>query len=184
MLADNKSTLEKEFNRIKSIVANLKIGATILESDFRNIFWRFESSLQFKSGSESIQKLLGQIDVEKEIKSLIKNFSTFKGENKNRALKLIRLLINLYISEVKPEWMVIKNLPVIPPDLRPVVQLDGGRFASSDVNLFYRRVLMRNIRLRKMIQVGMPDVVKKNEIRLLQESVNNLIIGEKNTGAG
>ena len=91
----------------------------------------------------------------------------------------MKLLINLYISGVKPEWMVIKNLPVIPPDLRPVVQLDGGRFASSDVNLFYRRVLMRNIRLKKMIQVGMPDVVKKNEIRLLQESINNLIIGEK-----
>jgi DNA-directed RNA polymerase subunit beta' len=79
--------------------------------------------------------------------------------------------------------MVLTHLPVIPPDLRPVVQLDGGRFASSDVNLFYRRVLMRNLRLKKMIQVGMPDVVKKNEIRLLQEAVNNLLIGEKaNTG--
>ncbi len=184
LLADNKAALDKEFNRIKSIVANLKVGATILESDYRNIFYRFEDTLQFKSGSESVQKLLSQIDVEKEIKTLIKNFGSYKGENKNKALKLLRLLINLYISGVKPEWMVIKNLPVIPPDLRPVVQLDGGRFASSDVNLFYRRVLMRNIRLRKMIQVGMPDVVKKNEIRLLQESVNNLIIGEKNAGAG
>lgn len=183
LIADNKSAIEKEFNRIKSIVANLKVGATILESDYRNIFFRFDNTLQFKSGSESIQKLLGQIDVEKEIKTLIKNFGSYKGENKNKALKLLRLLINLFISDVKPEWMVIKNLPVIPPDLRPVVQLDGGRFASSDVNLFYRRVLMRNIRLRKMIQVGMPDVVKKNEIRLLQESVNNLIVGEKNTGA-
>ena len=84
--------------------------------------------------------------------------------------------------------MVLRKLPVIPPDLRPVVQLDGGRFASSDVNLFYRRVLMRNIRLKKMIQVGMPDVLKKNEIRLLQESVNNLLVGEKasagRSGAG
>jgi len=75
--------------------------------------------------------------------------------------------------------MVLQYLPVIPPDLRPVVQLEGGKFASSDVNLFYRRVLMRNLRLKKMIQVGMPDVVKKNEIRLLQESVNNLLVGEK-----
>jgi DNA-directed RNA polymerase subunit beta' len=85
-------------------------------------------------------------------------------------------LINLYSSGVAPENMVITKLPVIPPDLRPVVQLDGGRFATSDVNLFYRRVLMRNIRLKKMIQVGMPDVVKKNEIRLLQEAVNNLFV--------
>lgn len=176
---DNKSTLEKEFNRIKSVVANLKMGATILESDFRNIFWRFEDILNFRSGSDAIYKLLSGINVEKEIKDLIKDFGGFKGEAKNKALKLMKLLINLYISGVKPEWMVIKNLPVIPPDLRPVVQLDGGRFASSDVNLFYRRVLMRNIRLKKMIQVGMPDVVKKNEIRLLQESINNLIVGEK-----
>ncbi|MEI7558801.1 MAG: hypothetical protein WCJ45_08750 [bacterium] len=80
--------------------------------------------------------------------------------------------------------MVIRKLPVIPPDLRPVVQLEGGKFASSDVNLFYRRVLMRNIRLKKMIQVGMPDVVKKNEIRLLQESVNNLLVGEKAGASG
>lgn len=176
---ENKTTLEKEFNRIKSVVANLRTGATILESDYRNIFWRFDDILSFKSGSEAIYKLLSNINVEKEIKDLIKDFGTFKGEAKNKALKLMKLLINLYISGVKPEWMVIKNLPVIPPDLRPVVQLDGGRFASSDVNLFYRRVLMRNIRLKKMIQVGMPDVVKKNEIRLLQESINNLIIGEK-----
>jgi DNA-directed RNA polymerase subunit beta' len=184
LVADNKSAIEKEFNRVKSIIANLKSGATILESDYRNIFHKFDHILQFKSGSESIQKLLGQVDVNHEITTLIKNFGNYKGEVKNKALKLLRLLINLFISDVKPEWMVIKNLPVIPPDLRPVVQLDGGRFASSDVNLFYRRVLMRNIRLRKMIQVGMPDVVKKNEIRLLQESVNNLIVGEKNTGAG
>jgi len=80
-------------------------------------------------------------------------------------MSLIKLLINLYVSGVKPENMIIRKLPVIPPDIRPVVQLDGGRFASSDVNLFYRRVLMRNIRLKKMIQVGMPDIVKKNEIR-------------------
>ncbi|MBP6910598.1 hypothetical protein KBC03_03280 [Patescibacteria group bacterium] len=179
LYADNKSTIEKEFNRIKSVVANLRMGATILESDYRNIFYRFDDVLSFRSGSDAIYKLLSGINVEKEIKDLIKEFPNFKGEAKNKALKLMKLLINLYISGVKPEWMVIKNLPVIPPDLRPVVQLDGGRFASSDVNLFYRRVLMRNIRLKKMIQVGMPDVVKKNEIRLLQESINNLIVGEK-----
>lgn len=125
LVADNKSALEKEFNRIKSIVANLKVGTTILESDYRNIFYRFDNILHFKSGSEAVQKLLSQVDVEKEIKLLIKNFGSLKGETKNKALKLLRLLINLYISEVKPEWMVIKNLPVIPPDLRPVVQLDG-----------------------------------------------------------
>jgi DNA-directed RNA polymerase beta' subunit len=75
--------------------------------------------------------------------------------------------------------MVMKYLPVIPPDIRPVISLEGGKIATSDANQYYRRVVQRNLRLKKMIQVGMPDVVKKNEIRLLQESVNNLIIGDK-----
>ncbi|MBO4203253.1 hypothetical protein J5893_00170 [bacterium] len=126
--------------------------------------------------------MLQGIDVEAEIKKRCKDFASIKSEEqKKKAISLIKLLINLHISGVKPENMILKKLPVIPPDLRPVIQLDGGRFASSDVNLFYRRVLMRNNRLKKMIQVGMPDVLKKNEIRLLQESVNNLLIGEKNS---
>ena len=124
--------------------------------------------------------MLQTIDVRKEIKTRVDQYTKAKSVDlKKKLMQLIKLLINLHISGVKPENMIIKKLPVIPPDLRPVVQLEGGKFASSDVNLFYRRVLMRNIRLKKMIQVGMPDVVKKNEIRLLQESVNNLLVGEK-----
>jgi len=181
---DNKLSLEKEFNRIKSIIADLRFGATILESDYRNIFNQFNDVVQFASGPDAILKMLKKIDVEKEIQLKVKEFPTIKSEEKRKkAFQLIKLLINLHVSGVKPENMVIRKLPVIPPDLRPVVQLEWGKFASSDVNLFYRRVLMRNIRLKKMIQVGMPDVVKKNEIRLLQESVNNLLVGEK-AGAG
>jgi DNA-directed RNA polymerase subunit beta' len=128
--------------------------------------------------------MLKTIDVQKEIKIKVKQYKEIKSEDqRKKAISLIKLLINLYVSGVKPENMVLKKLPVIPPDLRPVVQLEGGKFASSDVNLFYRRVLMRNIRLKKMIQVGMPDVVKKNEIRLLQEAINNLLVGEKNSAA-
>ena len=118
------------------------------------------------------------------IQEVIARFKEIKGEERKKTFKLLRLLINLYVSEVRPEWMILKYLPVVPPDLRPVVQLDGGRFASSDVNQFYRRVVQRNLRLKKMIQVGMPDVVKKNEIRLLQESINNLMVGEKGTTKG
>lgn len=176
---DNKNQLEKEFNRLKSIVSSLKLGSTILESDFRNVFEQFSDKLHFQSGAIALQSLLSAINIEEQIKNIAGKFSTLKGEEKKKSIKLLKLLINLHVSNVKPEWMIIKNLPVIPPDLRPVVQLDGGKFASSDVNTFYRRVLMRNIRLKKMVQVGMPDVVKKNEIRLLQESVNNLLIGEK-----
>lgn len=176
---NNKTQLEKEYSRVKSILANLKVGSTVLESDYRNIFWRYEGTFSFASGSQAILALLKQINVSDTIKVILENFSKIKGEERKKAYKKLKLLISLFVSGVRPEWMVLTHLPVIPPDLRPVVQLDGGRFASSDVNLFYRRVLMRNLRLKKMIQVGMPDVVKKNEIRLLQEAVNNLLIGEK-----
>jgi DNA-directed RNA polymerase subunit beta' len=176
---DNKITLEKEYNRIRSILAWLKQGATILESDYRNFFYKHDNVFKFKSGSDAIMDLLSVIDVQSMIQDVIARFKEIKGEERKKTFKLLRLLINLYVSDVRPEWMIMKYLPVVPPDLRPVVQLDGGRFASSDVNQFYRRVVQRNLRLKKMIQVGMPDVVKKNEIRLLQESINNLMVGEK-----
>lgn len=182
---DNKTSLEKEFNRIKSIISDLEVGSTIFENDFRNIFSKYQHLATFQSGPEAILRMLQNINVEDEIKKRIKEFPNIKSEEqRKKAIALIKLLINLHVSGVKPENMVIRKLPVIPPDLRPVVQLEWGKFASSDVNLFYRRVLMRNIRLKKMIQVGMPDVVKKNEIRLLQEAVNNLLVGEKAGAAG
>lgn len=182
---ENKDSLEKEFNRIKSIISDLEVGSTIFENDFRNIFSKYNHLALFQSGPEAILRMLQGINVEDQIKKRIKEFTQTRSEDqRKKGIALIKLLINLHVSGVKPENMVIRKLPVIPPDLRPVVQLEGGKFASSDVNLFYRRVLMRNIRLKKMIQVGMPDVVKKNEIRLLQEAVNNLLVGEKAGAAG
>ncbi len=176
---ENKTSLEKEYSRVKSILANLDVWATILESDYRNVFYRYEWAFTFESWSQAVLTLLKGIDIQEDIADILKTFGTLKGETRKKMFKKLKLLINLYISWVKPEWMVLSYLPVIPPDLRPVVQLEWWKFASSDVNLFYRRVLMRNLRLKKMIQVGMPDVVKKNEIRLLQESVNNLLVWEK-----
>lgn len=182
----NKAEIDLEFNRVKGIIATLDRGATILESDYRSIFAQFDEQVAFHSGPLAIYNMLKGLDLKQEIDKNLKEFATIKSvEKRKKTFILIKLLINLYSSGVAPENMVITKLPVIPPDLRPVVQLDGGRFATSDVNLFYRRVLMRNIRLKKMIQVGMPDVVKKNEIRLLQEAVNNLFVGEKQAaGAG
>ncbi len=181
----NKSEIEKEYARIKDIISDLRHGITILESDYRNVFYRFDDLVTFQSGPAAIYQMLKLIDIKQEIHKYLKLFPAIKSsEKRKKTFTLIKLLINLYASGVSPENMVITKLPVIPPDLRPVVQLDGWRFATSDVNLFYRRVLMRNIRLKKMIQVGMPDVVKKNEIRLLQESVNNLMVGEKQAPVG
>jgi DNA-directed RNA polymerase subunit beta' len=173
----NKNDIEQEFTRVKNIIADMNRGTTILESDYRNIFANFSEIVSLHSGPLAIYNLLKGLDVKQVIVRYLKIFPSVKSvEKRKKIFILIKLLINLYSSGVSPENMIITKLPVIPPDLRPVVQLDGGRFATSDVNLFYRRVLMRNIRLKKMIQVGMPDVVKKNEIRLLQEAVNNLFV--------
>ena len=178
----NKQELDREIARIKWLVSNMDFWSTILESDYRNIFSRFDEFSLFHSGPAAIFHMLKNLDIKQEIVKNLKIFPTIKStEKRKKIFILIKLLVNLYGSGVAPENMVITKLPVIPPDLRPVVQLDGGRFATSDVNLFYRRVLMRNIRLKKMIQVWMPDVVKKNEIRLLQEAVSNLMVGEKTT---
>ena len=186
---EKKKELTDEQQRLNSIISELDWWKTVMESDWRSFFYKFSDKMELASGPNGILKALKEIDVEKEIKRRVKEFPNIKSADaKKKSMSLIKLLINLYVSGVKPENMVLRKLPVIPPDLRPVVQLDGWRFASSDVNLFYRRVLMRNIRLKKMVQVGMPDVLKKNEIRLLQESVNNLLVWEKNSawrsGAG
>jgi len=181
---EKRKELADEQMRLNWIISELEWWKTVMESDWRSFFYKFSDKMEMASWPDGILKALKEIDVEKEIKRRVKEFPNIKSADaKKKSMSLIKLLINLYVSGVKPENMVLRKLPVIPPDLRPVVQLDGWRFASSDVNLFYRRVLMRNIRLKKMVQVGMPDVLKKNEIRLLQESVNNLLVGEK-AGAG
>jgi len=164
--------LEIEFNRLKSIVSDLHFGSTILESDYRSIFYKYNDIVKFVSGPEWILEMLQNIDLKKEIKKRLEEYSTLESpEYKARLMSLIKLLINMYVSGVKPENMVLRKLPVIPPAWRP---MGGWTSSSSDINLHYRKILMRNIRLRKMIQLWLPDVVKKDEIRLLQESVNNL----------
>lgn len=179
---ENKIELEREYSRMKSIIASLKPGGTILESDYRNFFNKFNHIFWLKSWSDAILELLAKINLEKKIQDSSEKFNHSKWEERKKIFKLLRLLINLYISNTRPEWMVMKYLPVIPPDIRPVISLEWWKIATSDANQYYRRVVQRNLRLKKMIQVGMPDVVKKNEIRLLQESVNNLIIWDKSQG--
>ncbi|MBU1758644.1 hypothetical protein KKG31_05955 [Patescibacteria group bacterium] len=122
---ENIDEIDKEFNRIKSVLSDLDLGSTILESDYRNIFYKFADSLTFQSGPEALLKMLQGINVQKEIKARIKQYTQIKSEDqKKKIISLIKLLINLHVSDIKPENMVIRKLPVIPPDLRPVVQLE------------------------------------------------------------
>lgn len=125
LYAENKESLEKEFNRVKSIISDLDIGSTIFENDFRNVFSKYSHMVVFQSGPEAILKMLQNINVERDIKKTIQTFKDTKSEEQRKKLiALIKLLINLHVSGIKPENMVIRKLPVIPPDLRPVVQLE------------------------------------------------------------
>jgi DNA-directed RNA polymerase subunit beta' len=126
-------------------------------------------------GAESVHKLLGRINVEETIKSLTTEQETAKGARLDAIVRRKKLLKSLMHTELRPEWMILTNLPVIPPDLRPMVALDGGRFATSDLNDLYRRVINRNNRLKRLIELDAPEVICRNEKRMLQEAVDALI---------
>ena len=126
-------------------------------------------------GAEAIKTLLSQVDLQKESKELKEILETAKGQKRAKAIKKIAVVEAFLSSDNKPEWMVMDVLPVLPPELRPMVQLDGGRFATSDLNDLYRRVINRNNRLKKLLELGAPDVIIRNEKRMLQESVDALI---------
>ena len=126
-------------------------------------------------GGEAIRELLSEIDLEKEQKELAKASLTAKGQKKLKINKRLEVVDSLLKSGNRPEWMVLNVLPVIPPDLRPMIQLDGGRFATSDINDLYRRIINRNNRLKKFMSIGAPEVIIRNEKRMLQEAVDALI---------
>ena len=126
-------------------------------------------------GAEAIKELLCSIDLEKESAELKAQLEDSSGQKKVRIIKKLEVVEAFRISGNKPEWMILDAIPVIPPDLRPMVQLDGGRFATSDLNDLYRRVINRNNRLKKLLELGAPDIIVRNEKRMLQESVDALI---------
>ena len=126
-------------------------------------------------GAEAIKRLLSEVDLEKESKELKEILETAKGQKRLKAIKKLDVVEAFITSGNKPQWMVLDVLPVLPPELRPMVQLDGGRFATSDLNDLYRRVINRNNRLKKLMELGAPDVIIRNEKRMLQEAVDSLI---------
>lgn len=126
-------------------------------------------------GAEAIKELLMQVDLEKESKELFEILKTAKGQKRLKAAKKLEIVQSFIKSGNKPSWMILDVLPVLPPELRPMVQLDGGRFATSDLNDLYRRVINRNNRLKKLMELGAPEVIIRNEKRMLQESVDCLI---------
>jgi len=145
------------------------------ESEYRKYKDEFGTRFTAQMGGEAIQKLLKDIDLEELTESLRKEIAHTTGQRKIRAVKRLDVSESFLKSGNRPEWMVLDVLPVIPPDIRPMVQLDGGRFATSDLNDLYRRVLNRNNRLKRLLDLGAPDIIVRNEKRMLQEAVDALI---------
>jgi DNA-directed RNA polymerase subunit beta' len=126
-------------------------------------------------GAEALQRLLQDINLEAEAESQRKEIEQAKGQKRAKLIKRLRVIDNFIATGSKPEWMVLTMIPVIPPDLRPMVQLDGGRFATSDLNDLYRRVINRNNRLARLQEILAPEIIVRNEKRMLQEAVDALI---------
>ena len=147
----------------------------LTEREYREAVERFGDGFRAGMGSEAIKELLEQVDLEKQTAEMKEELAASTGQKKVRIIKRLEVLESFLQSGNRPEWMVMDVIPVIPPDIRPMVQLDGGRFATSDLNDLYRRVINRNNRLRRLLSLGAPDIIVRNEKRMLQEAVDALI---------
>ena len=147
----------------------------INEDKFRAVYREHGNTFEVGMGAEAVKKLLQNIDLEKESKMLREDLKDSTGQKRVRTIRRLEVVEAFRKSGNKPEWMILDAIPVIPPDLRPMVQLDGGRFATSDLNDLYRRVINRNNRLKRLLELGAPDIIVRNEKRMLQEAVDALI---------
>jgi len=145
------------------------------EKEYRSYREKYGYAFQAGMGAEAVKKLLIDIDIDREVETLKEELKTAQGQRRNRAIKRLEVMEAFRNSKNLPGWMVLDVLPVIPPELRPMVQLDGGRFATSDLNDLYRRVINRNNRLKRLLDLGAPDIIVQNEKRMLQEAVDALI---------
>ena len=156
-------------------VRELSKMQTLTEKEYRDMREKYEDDFEASMGAEAVKKLLEDIDCEKLSEELKKDLETAQGQKRVHILKRLEVVESFRISGNRPEWMILDAVPVIPPDIRPLVQLDGGRFATSDLNDLYRRVINRNNRLKRLIELGAPDIIVRNEKRMLQEAVDALI---------
>ena len=166
----------------------LEYKQVLSERDYRKCYEQFGHTFEAQIGAEAIQTLLKQVDLDAEFEIVSKELKEAQGQKRTKLLKRLEAIEAFRSSDNQPEWMILEALPVIPPDLRPMLQLDGGRFATSDLNDLYRRVITRNNRLKKLLELGTPSIIVQNEKRMLQEAVDALIDNGRRskpiTGAG
>jgi len=167
--------LAEQNQTAKEDLANLSVGSVISELQYRDLSMKFGHIFKAGIGAEAIREIIENMKYEEKIKELNVDLKKATGQKKKKLIKRTKLMSSLLKRDIKPEWMVLSVLPVIPPDLRPMVQLDGGRFAASDLNDLYRRVINRNNRLKRLIAIGAPEVICRNEKRMLQEAVDTLL---------
>ncbi len=153
----------------------LQYKQLLTEREYREAYDKYGNRFEAAMGAEAIKKLLQDIDLEKESVELKAQLQDTTGQKRVRIIKKLEVIESFRLSGNKPEWMILDAIPVIPPDIRPMVQLDGGRFATSDLNDLYRRVINRNNRLKRLLDLGAPDIIVRNEKRMLQEAVDALI---------
>ncbi|OGB90586.1 hypothetical protein A2625_03475 [candidate division WOR-1 bacterium RIFCSPHIGHO2_01_FULL_53_15] len=156
-------------------VKRLAVGDILREADYQEAVEKHGGKFKAETGARAVKELLGQIELGALVAKLRRDLKPAVGQKRMKIIKRLRVAESFHKSNNRPEWMIMDVVPVIPPDLRPMVQLEGGRFATSDLNDLYRRVLNRNNRLKKMINMGAPEMIIRNEKRMLQESVDVLI---------
>ena len=147
---------------------------TLSDKEYRAYYEKYGNTFKVGMGAEAIQTLLSEVDIDKEVENVRKELENATGQKRIRLVKRLDCLVSFQESGNRPEWMVLNVIPVIPPDLRPMIQLDGGRFATSDLNDLYRRIINRNNRLKKLLELGAPSIIVQNEKRMLQEAVDSL----------
>ncbi|MDP2638634.1 MAG: DNA-directed RNA polymerase subunit beta' [Candidatus Azambacteria bacterium] len=174
-LKTDQETLSKARDRARDELKSLHKYQILGENEFHDLSLKFGNIFEAGIGSETVKKLLGELNLEELVTKLSEEEKTAPLSTRVKMLKRLKLIRSLLKANVKPEWTFISVLPVLPPDLRPMVPLDGGRFATSDLNDLYRRVINRNNRLKKLLEFKAPEVIVRNEKRMLQEAVDALI---------
>ncbi|MDA1209314.1 MAG: DNA-directed RNA polymerase subunit beta' [bacterium] len=180
--ADKLDSLKANHKEAIDSIRDLAIGTVLSELKYREMNMKFGHIFRAGTGAESLKEIIMNIDLPLLIEQLQKNRTLSSGQKLKKIMKRMKLVTSLIKSEAKPDWMILERLLVLPPDLRPMVQLDGGRFAASDLNDLYRRVINRNNRLKKLMSIGAPEVICRNEKRMLQEAVDTLLNNSARAG--
>ncbi len=180
--AQKLDELDDQHKKTKEQLEGIRITAIYSELEYRELSTKFGQIFKAGIGAEAILHIIQHLDLDQLIKNLEKDLTRASGQKQKKIIKRLKLAGSLLKAGINAEWMIMTVLPVIPPDLRPMVQLDGGRFAASDLNDLYRRVINRNNRLKRLMAIGAPEVISRNEKRMLQEAVDTLLNNSARAG--